>query len=878
MNDSAPLLEVRDLSKRFGSVVALRSATLTLSRGEIHALMGANGAGKSTLVKILTGVFPADSGTITVHGAGRTFRSPAEARRAGIVSVYQDPALVPDLTVNQNMQLADVSLASVREHLTDLGIADLKFSEFARNIPYPVLRLIDLARALASDPIVLMLDEITAALPADLSEHVFAVVRRWRERGNSVIFISHRIAEVAALCDRATVLRDGVSVGVTDAARGSEDRIVSLMLGVDAAKASPAEAAPQRIDWGAAEKRAALEVRDLRCGPVLKTVSFSLRGGEILGVAALEGQGQQELFDCIAGVRRHDGGEIVAYGRKLKLNHPGDAIAAGLVLVPANRLQALLPQRSIRENVALPLVRNPSNWGLIRGHNERQRVAPAVKRLQIDARAGSELRQLSGGNQQKVVIARWIATGFQTLLCFDPTRGIDVGTKHQIYRLLREMADAGSSVLLFTSELPEIGLVCDRTIVLFGGEIVAEMPASEADEGTLLRAAHGMGVAHGLAADHRMDAPRRGTDANADSQDGNPPPPPDRASVRTPVFRGAMGRSPSPAQRGRMGTIGAAIDKIKGAVVGYPALIGMPFLLIVFLAATVAIHPTFDSFDAQSLAMAALPLACAAAAQAVVVISGGIDLSVGSVIAVANVLAASTMRDASFAEAILLAVAILVAGAAIGAVNGFLVVVSRVPDVIVTLTTGFIWGGVALMILEKPGGGAPPEFLNLGAGTLITEWLSNSLVLLVVSLAAVWIPVRRSKAGLRIYATGSDRIAAFRSGVNVEAARLVAYVLGGLFSAIGGVGLTMTTGIGSPKAGVLYTLSGLAAVVIGGVSLTGGRGEITGPVIAAFVLTLIPADLIFLNIDPNFGQVIQGTLIVLVVMAGGLIAAVRNRK
>jgi ribose transport system ATP-binding protein len=859
MNNS-PLLEVRDLSKRFGSVVALRSATLTISRGEIHALMGANGAGKSTLVKILTGVYPADSGTIAIDGAIGTFRSPAEARGAGIVSVYQDPALVPDLTVNQNMRLADVSFASVRNHLKDLGIADLNFSELVRDLPYPVLRLIDLARALATDPIVLMLDEITAALPADLSEHVFAVVRRWRERGNSVIFISHRIAEVAALCDRATVLRDGVSVGVTDAARGSEDRIVSLMLGVETVKASPVGAPSGPIDPGAAEKRAALEVRDLCYGHVLKNVSFNLRQGEILGVAALEGQGQQELFDCIAGVRRHDGGEIVAHGRKLKLNHPGDAIAAGLVLVPANRLQALLPQRSIRENVALPLVRNPSNWGLIRAHSERQRVAVAVKRLQVDARAGSELRRLSGGNQQKVVIARWIATGFQTLLCFDPTRGIDVGTKHQIYRLLREMADAGSSVLLFTSELPEIGLVCNRAVVLFGGEIVAEMPASEADEGTLLRAAHGMGVAHGMAVDEGMgapqgmDPPRRGTGATQSSAENS------FSDVQGPA-RGS-----------------GLVDKIGGAVVGNPALFGMPVLLLAFLVATVAIHPAFDSFDAQSVAMAALPLACAAAAQAVVVISGGIDLSVGSVMAVANVLAASTMKDAGFGEAILLAVAILLAGAAIGAVNGLLVVVSRVPDVIVTLTTGFIWGGVALLILEKPGGGAPPEFLNLGTGTLITDWLSNSLVLLIVSLAAVWIPVRRSKTGLRIYATGSDRIAAFRSGVNVELARLVAYVLGGLFSAIGGVGLTMTTGIGSPHAGVLYTLSGLAAVVIGGVSLTGGRGGIVGPVIAAFVLTLIPADLIFLNIDPNFGQVIQGTLIVLVVMAGGLVSSLRDRQ
>ncbi len=853
MSDSMLLLEVRDVAKRFGSVVALKSATLNLVRGEIHALMGANGAGKSTLVKILTGVHPADAGTITINGATRVFRSPAEARLAGIVSVYQDPALVPDLTIGQNMRLADVPLADVRSHFADLGIEDVDPNALVRDIPYPVLRLIDLARALASNPMLLVLDEITAALPANLAERVFTVMRSWRKRGNSVIFISHRMAEVGALCDRATVLRDGVTVGIIDTAPGSGERIVSLMLGLDPTKVSPSQSA-RRQSLSVNDGPAALEVRDLCYGHMLKAVSFSLRAGEILGVAALEGQGQQELFDCIAGVTRSDRGDIAAHGQKLKLNHPGDAIAAGLVLVPANRLQALLPQRSIRENVALPLVRNPSKWGLINARAERERVSNAVKRLQIDTRAEAQLRRLSGGNQQKVVIARWMATGFQTLLCFDPTRGIDIGTKHQIYRLLREMADAGSSVLLFTSELPEIALVCDRTIVLFGGEIVAEMPASEANEETLLRAAHGLELAPVRGAIGRAGVRSIGTGAITGSADNL------SLSVQAPNQSSGF------------------LDKVWNAVVRHPALFGMPLLFLVFLMATVAIHPKFDSFDAQSVAMAALPLACAAAAQAIVVISGGIDLSIGSVMAVANVLAARTMNEASFGQSLWLALAILAAGAAIGAINGFLVIVSRVPDVIVTLTTGFIWGGVALLILEKPGGGAPPEFANLGTGTLVTEWLSNSLVLLVVAVTLVWIPVRMSKTGLRIYATGSDKIAAFRSGVNVEVARLAAYVFGGLFSAIGGLGLTMTTGIGSPHAGVLYTLSGLAAVVIGGVSLTGGRGGVVGPVIAAFVLTLIPADLIFLNIDPNFGQVIQGTLIVLVVMAGGLATIVRNRK
>ena len=310
----------------------------------------------------------------------------------------------------------------------------------------------------------------------------------------------------------------------------------------------------------------------------------------------------------------------------------------------------------------------------------------------------------------------------------------------------------------------------------------------------------------------------------------------------------------------------------------HPSLFGMPALLIASLALTVLIHPQFSDFDLQSLAMGALPLAFAAAAQTVVVISGGIDLSIGSAMAVANVLAASMMEGRGFGESLALAVLVLTIGAAIGAVNGLLVVLSRVPDVIATLTTGSIWGGVALLILEKPGGGAPQEFLNLGAGTLFTTWLPTALILLAVSVSAIWLPLRRSKLGLQFYAIGSDRIAAFRSGVNVERTRFAAYIFSGLFSAIGGLGLTMTTGIGAPLAGVYYTLSGLAAVVVGGVSLAGGRGGMVGPILAAFVLTLIPTDLIFLNIDPNFGQVIQGVLIVAIVMIGGFVTLARAQK
>jgi ribose transport system ATP-binding protein len=498
MNDAPPLLHIRGVAKTFGAVRALRSADLEVRAGEAHALMGANGAGKSTLVKIITGVFPADEGEMTLAGQRVAFPSPAEARRAGIVSVYQDPAIVPDLTVAQNMRLARVSTDKVRAAMRDLGIERIPLATLAREVDFALLRLIDLARALASDPRILMLDEITAALPADLSERVFKVVRDFRGRGASVIFISHRMAEIAMLCDRATVLRDGITVGVT-ATRGAEETIVNLMLGSDVAKAATAQGA-RHARPETAHEVPALEVKDLSYGHALHGVSFRVNRGEVLGVAALEGQGQEELFDCIAGVRRADAGEVRAEGRVLKLRHPADAIRAGIVLVPANRLVSLLPQRSVQENVALAAFGRLRSWGPIAMGEERRRVDMAVRKLQIDTRAAAEVRRLSGGNMQKVVIARWIAAGFKTLLCFDPTRGIDIGTKQQIYALMREIADQGLSVLLFTSELPEIRLACDRAIVLFGGRISGEMPAAEADEGRLLRAAHGLTRAEAAAA------------------------------------------------------------------------------------------------------------------------------------------------------------------------------------------------------------------------------------------------------------------------------------------------------------------------------------------------------------------------------------------
>ncbi len=484
------LLDATGISKHFGAVVALESASLHVRPGEIHALLGANGAGKSTLVKILTGAIRPDGGQISVRGTVRNAHSPAEARRGGLLSVYQEPALIPDLAIADNLRLARTPVEPFRHWMEALGLPDLDLSAMAKNLPLASLRIIDLARALAIEPDVLMLDEMTAALPANLTERVLEVVAGHRGGERSIIFISHRMIEIDEVCDRATVLREGRTVGVVDVDADSADRIVELMLGEAVGEPPPRTASTTARDDR--DEVPHLRVRNLGSDRRLKHVDFDLHAGEVLGVVALEGQGQEELFDILSGETRPERGTILSDGEPVTFRHPADAIRHGIVHVPADRAEALLLQRSVRENIALPFSARVRNWGPINRRKERPKVADAIETLQIDTRAQGEVRLLSGGNQQKVTIARWVAGGVRVMLCFDPTRGIDIRTKHQIYPLLRSLAESGSSVLLYTSDLTEIPLACDRAIVIFGGEVVAEIDAADADEATLLRAAHNL--------------------------------------------------------------------------------------------------------------------------------------------------------------------------------------------------------------------------------------------------------------------------------------------------------------------------------------------------------------------------------------------------
>src|SRR5215218_6732382 len=317
---SAPLLQTTAVAKAFGPVVALRAVDLSVAPGEVHALFGANGAGKSTLVKILTGVLRNDSGTVAVNGQPVDLHSPTESRDKGLAPVYQDPALIPDLTVEQNLRLTGADPTLVRRELAEMDLDGLDLDEQVRDIPLPFLRMLDLARALAFDPQLLVLDEITAALPPDLSERVFAIMTRWKRRNRSVLFISHRLAEVREHCDMCTILRDGRDVASFHPGQeGGESQIVAAMLGE--ASAGVRDVARERAARAGTERTPRLVVRDLLIDRHDTGVSFEVAAGEVLGMAALEGQGQDRLFDILSGSDRAAGGEILVDGKPVRFHH-----------------------------------------------------------------------------------------------------------------------------------------------------------------------------------------------------------------------------------------------------------------------------------------------------------------------------------------------------------------------------------------------------------------------------------------------------------------------------------------------------------------------------------------------------------------------------
>ncbi|MCW2916918.1 MAG: D-ribose transporter ATP-binding protein [Actinomycetia bacterium] len=491
-----PTLALVNVSKSFGAVQALQGVTLELYAGEVHALAGENGAGKSTVVKTFAGVYRPDSGQVQVDGEPVIFHGPADAQQAGVAVIYQEPTLFPDLSVAENIFMGRqprtsfgridrrAMHAETAELFARLGVA-LNPQQPARGLSIADQQVVEIAKAISRNARVLIMDEPTAALSGHEVARLFAVTRTLQEHGCAILFISHRLEEIFELCQRVTTLRDGQWIATEPVDGLTADDLVHRMVGRELAALYP----KQDVKPG----EVALKVSRLTREGVFTDVSFEVRRGEIVALAGLVGAGRSEVARAIFGVDRWDAGEVEVDGRRLPSASPTAAMAAGLALVPEDRRQqGLVMESSIERNIGLTQLRSLRRGPLISRKVERDRARDWALRLQLKyARLTDGVGVLSGGNQQKVVLAKWLATEPTVLIVDEPTRGIDVGTKAEVHRLLSELAAQDLAVLMISSDLPEVLGMADRVLVMHEGRLVAEIPRAEATEATVMGAATG---------------------------------------------------------------------------------------------------------------------------------------------------------------------------------------------------------------------------------------------------------------------------------------------------------------------------------------------------------------------------------------------------
>lgn len=802
-----PTIRLSNITKRFGGVVALSNVSVDIYPGEVHAILGENGAGKSTLMNIISGVFRPSSGTIEFNGEVIAAMTPERSAALGVSISFQHPAVLDDLSVLENLRVAlpphvfatGNPEETARAMLEDVGL-HVALHLRADSLTVAQKHLLEIAKALATRPPVLILDEPTAALDQDASEMLFARIRNVVANGTAVIYITHRLAELRQIAHRVTVLRDGRLEGGALVSDVSDHDLLGMIVGRSLASAFPpkcADAAPV-IN---------LAVQGLS-GRAFHDVSFAVGRGQIIGIAGVEGNGQSAVMRALAGLEPWKG--------EVRLNDtPLSAaeVKAKTAYMPSDRhLEGIIADLTVRENATFSALEQFSTLGILSRRKELDAVgqafgALAVKTPGLDA----GILSLSGGNQQKVVMARALMSKPSFILADEPTQGVDVGARFEIYRILREVSQSGTPVIVNSSDAAELEGLCDVVIVMSRGRVVETLRGPDITEGRIVGAA-----------------------VNAQSH-----------------VDGVGAKAAQTAGRG----LRHFIQSDNATVVPLAAVIVMLGLYVFGQNANY-----LSAFNLSNILLLATALGFIALGQTIALLMGGIDLSVGPLAGFLVVIASFFINDGQSPQTIALGFALMfLAALVVGTINGLLIRFANFTPIAATLAMYIGLQGLSFVLRDGPGGYisfAVMDTIGWKLGPLPVAFI----VLVIVALLAEFI-LRKRRLGWQFRAVGSHEESARRMGIRVNRVIIGGYIAVSLFTALGAIMLMVQIGVGDPAQGVNYTLGSITAVVLGGTSLRGGRGTFIGTVMGAVLLTEVLNAVSFLGLSQTYQFVFQGALI-----------------
>jgi len=823
------VMQLRSISKNYAGVAALTEVSLEILPGEVHALLGENGAGKSTLMNVASGTVAPSSGDLLVHGKEYASLTPALAASLGIAIVHQHPAVLPDLTVLENIQVAlssDIFKGQVAEKLGAeiLARVGLKISlrQRVEELTIAQKHLLEIAKALATQPKILVLDEPTAALGQDSVELLFSLVANEVERGTAVVYITHRLAEVRQVAQRVTVLRDGRLRATSLISEITDAELLALIIGRELKSSFP----PKHITT--ADQKPNLRVKGLT-GDGFTNVDLEAYPGQIIGIAGVVGNGQSELLKALAGQREFTGTIEINGEEKLAPQLNGRA-----ALMPADRQrEGVIMRMSVRENASLAALKKFKVRGFLSRKVEDSTVQQTLTSLSVKAASQeAPVSSLSGGNQQKVVMARALLSDPIVILADEPTQGVDVGARAELYEILREASANGIPVVVASSDAKELEGLCDTVYVLSRGHVVRTLVADENSEEKMIHAA--------VTSTTQAVRIER---ANREQASG------EKASLRDRFSRFMKGDYAPPAL--------------------------LALVMVVLGAYIFALNANYlGAFNISSILILVTALGFIALGQTVVMMTGGIDLAVGPLAGLLVVVASFFINDESPLLSILLGFITMIAvSIVVGLVNSSLIRFGKFTAIAATLTTYIALGGFAFLLRNNPGG-----YINGGLAMLITTKLGPipaAFVVLVLATLGMEFLLRKRRWGWQLRAVGSNEESARRVGVKVTRTIIGAYVISALFTSLGGVMLMAQIGIGDASQGVGYTLTSITAVVLGGTSLLGGRGTFVGTLMGSVLLIQVLNSTVFLGLDQMWQYILQALLIL---VAAVIFSIARNRK